>query len=58
MKRLKAVKDFRVELDKGGDNSSKISIGNASKRLAAMVEYFDAEGVLSLRFEVFLIKNN
>jgi len=58
VKKIKAGTDVRLELNKGGDKGVRISIGNPSKTLLAMVNYLEKEETLSVRMEGLRITNN
>jgi hypothetical protein len=58
VKRMKAGKDVRLELDKGGDKGLRILIGNPSKTSLVMSSYFDEEEALSVRLEGLKITKN
>lgn len=57
-KNIKAGKDIRLELVKGGDKGVRVSIGNPSNTLLAMVNYIEEEEVLSVRIEGLQITKN
>jgi hypothetical protein len=56
--RIKAGIDTRLELDKGGDRGVKVSIGNPSKTLLAMLNYVREAEALSVRVERLRITKN
>ena len=57
-KSIKAGKDIRLELVKGGDKSVRVSIGNPSNTLLAMKNYIEEEEALSVRIEGLKITKN
>jgi hypothetical protein len=58
IKGRKAGKDYRLELVEGGDKGVRISIGDPSKMLLAMLNYLKKEGNLSVRVEGLQITKN
>jgi hypothetical protein len=57
-KGIKAGKDYRLELDEGGDKGVRISIGDPSKTLLAMLNYLRKEETLAVRVEGLQITKN
>lgn len=55
---LKAGTDVRMELDQGSGKDVRITIGNPSKALLAVVNYREKEETLSVRVEGLQITNN
>jgi len=55
---MKAGRDVRLELVKGGDKGVRVLIGDPSKTLLAIINYLEKRGVLSVRVEGLQISTN
>ena len=57
-KDMKAGKDIRLELDKGGGKDVRVLVGDPSKTLLGMSNYLEKKDALSVRVEGLRISNN